>query len=901
MFFKALCNHPFALRPKGRLVTKTVLVMQLTGIILLAAVLQVSARGNAQTVTYSTRATSLPNVFAAIERQTGYVFFYDKQDLQTATPVTVKLQDAPLQEAMEMILRGEPLGFAIRGNTIFITLKAPAATQPEAPAPSPNQDISGKILNEKGEPAEGVSISIKGSTIGVQTDAKGEFTLHDVPASAIIVVSHVGYEVQEIKVKDRRDFFIKLKVSAQTLADMRVTVSNGIFSLPRERATGSYDYIGPELINRSVSTNILDRLNGVASGVLFDNTAGNSINMQIRGMSTIQSNTQPLIVLNGMAFDGDLSTINPNDVESITILKDAAAASIWGVRAGNGVVVITTKKGRYNQPLRIDINSNVTTSSRPNLFYNPNFLDANDFINVEQQLYANGYYASQLTDPSEPPISPVVSLLDSANKGLVSQSYANNQINSYRNLDVRNDEKKYFYRPQVLQQYSASLTGGNDKANFLLSAGWDKNLASQVGNDYSRITINSMNTFSPIKGLELTAGLTYVQSSTNQDNTLSQLSTGGSYGLEGILPYGMLADSKGNPLPLLTGYNTNFVNQVAPSLGFLNWQFYPLEELRNHYNTTNTTESDIRAIAGLRYHIFSGLSVEGKYQYERAPTAGIQDQTQQSYATRNLINLYSNQDGNGNVIGYNIPVGDILGYNYNTLESQNFRAQLDFDKKWDNNILTIVVGYEARELTNSYNTYNVYGYSPSSSTSQTVDYVDAFYNNYGGGNIPSGITNGETINRYRSYFGNAGYTYKSKYTLSASGRIDQSNLFGVATNQKTVPLYSAGFKWDIDKEAFFNLSWLNTLKARLTYGYSGNTNNSIYAYPTALYLSGSSPYGSYTQAALSSPGDPDLRWERSAMVNAGIDFGLFKNVFSGSLDYYARSKHSIWSVFVRLG
>lgn len=879
------------MRRPHRLITKTLLVMKLTTFLLLSAALQVSARGYGQQVTLSVKRAPLDKVLDLIRRQTGTTFFYNDAVLEKSHPVTLDVAKADLATVLELCLRDQPLTYERVGPNILIKEKQapqqPAADSSQA-APPP-VDVHGRIVDEKGNPLEGVSISIKGRKKGTMTDKDGDFELDGVPADGTVVISSVGYQTQEVSVKYRTEFTIRLKLSAQALPDMEVTVSNGIFQLPKERATGSYDYIDNSLLNRSVSTDILSRLNGVASGVLFDNTAGNNLNMQIRGMSTIQSNTQPLIVLNDMAYDGNVEDINPNDIESITVLKDAAAASIWGVRAGNGVVVITTKKGHYNEPLKINFNTNLTVTSKPNLFYDPNFLDASDFINVETALYNSGYYAGQLTDPSNPPISPVVSLLDSVSNGLVTSSYANNLINSYCNLDYRNDLKKYFYRGQANQQYSLSFSGGTEKANFLVSGGYDKNMAIQVGNSYQRITLNTLNNFIPFKGFVITAGLNYNNGYTTQDNTLPQMITGGSYGLLNMYPYEQLADAKGNALPMLRDFSTNFVTNIAPALGFQNWQYFPLDELRNHYNTTTTKEDDIRANIGLRYNLTGEIAVEGKYSYESTNTNGLNDATGQSYANRSLINLFSTQDPNtGMVTGYNIPLGDMLSYNFNSLVAQDFRTQLSFNRKWNIHSLTFIGGFEVRDVTGKQNSYDVYGYNPSSSTFGLVDYVDAFYNNYGGGNIPSGISNLETINRYKSYFSNIGYTLLGKYTFSASGRIDQSNLFGVNTNQKTLPLWSAGLKWDLDKEAFYKLDFLSLLKLRLTYGYSGNINNNIYAYPTANYSTSGTPYGTVTLAQLISPGDPDLTWEKSGILNAGVDFGMAKNRVYGSFDYYRR-------------
>jgi TonB-dependent SusC/RagA subfamily outer membrane receptor len=380
--------------------TKMLLIMKFTAIFLFAACLQVSARSFSQKVSYNGKDVSLLKVFSAVTRQTGYVFFYDYNLIKATRPVTVTAKELSLKEFLENCFKNQPLGFSIEGRMITVSKKAIPTVEPQsAVVMMPPITIHGRITDSAGTPLSGAAIKVKGGSKGTVTDENGEFTIKGVNGADVLVVSFVGYGTREIAVNNRTVVAAILRITNKELAEVTVEkYQNGYQALPLERSTGAYDQIDRKLLERSVSTDIISRLNGVASGLLFDNTAGNGINMQIRGMSTIQASTQPLIILDNFPYSGDLTNINPNDIESITILKDAAASSIWGVRAGNGVVVLTSKKGHPNQPLRVEMNANITVSQTPNLDYNPNFLDSKDFINVEQQLFANGFYASQLSD-----------------------------------------------------------------------------------------------------------------------------------------------------------------------------------------------------------------------------------------------------------------------------------------------------------------------------------------------------------------------------------------------------------------------------------------------------------------------------------------------------------------------
>lgn len=881
---------------------KGILIMKLTGILLLVACMHVSASVYSQQVTLNEKNASLETVLKTIRKQTGYTLLYSNEVINKAQPVTVNFNKTALNTALDQLFDGQPLTYSIDDKTILIKEKDPTILDKiKSVFTASSANVSGIVADSLSSPLVGATVVLENTNYKAITDEEGKFNFSKVPnGKYVLLVTYIGYKRFELsfEVAGIDVTLSRLVMHTENGQLKEVIVSNGYQALPLERSTGAYDHIDNDLLNRSTSPNILDHLNGVASGLLTTNTnginnSGNDLGINIRGLSTINSNTTPLIILDNFPYDGDINNINPNDIESVTILKDAAASSIWGAQAGNGVIVITSKKGHLNQPIKVELNSNVTLSQKPNLDYNRNFLDANDYINVEQQLYANGFYNGYLNQTGYPvAVSPVVDLLNQESNGTITASQANSQINALRNVDVRNDLSKYFYQSPVDQQYNLNLSGGSNKATYFFSAGYDNDPSIQVGSGSQRITLNSQNTFTPIKNLDITAGLNYTQSRQQTDNTLSQV-LGGSQAYQSggqFFPYTQLADANGNPLPITDKYLTEFVD-AAPGSGYLNWQFVPLQELRDHDNATTTNNYDIRANVGLNYTIIPGLVAEAKYQYERQLTNSLQDATQQSFYTRDLINQFSNVNANGQVTGYNVPVGDILQYGYTNLVSQDLRLQLNYNKEWKSNSLSLLGGYEVRDVPTTFNAYAEYGYNPTNTTFSPVDAVSYFTTNplQGYNAINSGIGNNQTDNRYRSYFANAGYTYNGKYTISASGRIDQSNLFGVNTNQKTNPLWSAGFKWDLDKEAFYHIDWLNSLKARVTYGFSGNINTNVTAYPTFSFSSSQSYYGTIPSAQLGTPGDPDLTWEKIGQLNLAIDFGLFNNSITGSFDYYSKS------------
>ncbi len=371
----------------------------------------------------------------------------------------------------------------------------------------------------------GAVIQVDGTKKGATTDDNGDFEIKGVDKEVTLVVSFVGYGTRKISIGGRKDLAIALHIVSLEMAQVSVTVNTGYQSLPKERATGSFTQIDNATLNQQVGSNILDRLNGVTSGVLFDYSKIPSdqkkLNFNVRGLSTINGPQDPLIILDNFPYEGDLSNINPNIVESITVLKDAAAASIWGTRAGNGVIVITTKKGRFNQPVKIDFNSNIQVVQKPDLYSLPQ-MSSTDYIDVEEYLYNQGYFASTLSD-GHSALTPVVDILYKRDNGLLTADQATAQIDAFRTHDVRSDFNKYFYRRAVNQQYGLNLYGGSGNISYIVSGGLDKNI-SELNAGYDRLNVRAENTYKPLKNLLIIAGITYTNSKSTSGRQLITVS-----------------------------------------------------------------------------------------------------------------------------------------------------------------------------------------------------------------------------------------------------------------------------------------------------------------------------------------------------------------------------------------
>jgi len=453
MQLKAICNSGTRKYWKfAELSTKILLAMRLTSILLLAAALQVSAKGSAQTVTYTAKAVSLQKVLNAIKEQTGYVFFYDKEDLKNTRPVSVDLKKASLQAAMEMALIQQPLSFEIQGNTIFITKnEKPAAASMVAPPPPVT--ITGKITDDSGAPIPGVSIVVKGTQKGAISGPDGTFQLKDVGENAVLLVTSLGYIAQEIPVAGKTQLNIKLVADVSALQQF-VVVGYGVQK--KANLTGSVATIGSEQLTNRPVTSLGSALQGTMPGVTVTAaTSGqpgsDAPKIRIRGIGTL-NNADPVVVIDGVITNlNNLNNINPDDIASMSVLKDAASASIYGSRAANGVVLITTKQGKKGTA-QVSYNAYVGKQSPTGL---PDFLPS---------WQAATLYNKALTNEGKP-VRWTDAEIQKFKDGSDPYKYPNT------------DWLGLFYKGSGLQQnHYLGVSGGSEKTQYALSLGlFDEN------------------------------------------------------------------------------------------------------------------------------------------------------------------------------------------------------------------------------------------------------------------------------------------------------------------------------------------------------------------------------------------------------------------------------------------
>lgn len=743
------------------------------------------------------------------------------------------------------------------------------------------QELSGFVQSATtGEKIAGASLTLRGTGVTTTSNQNGYFEIAVRNALDTLLVSHLSYETLQIALPAKQPLLVLLKERVAKLEE--IEVNTGYYAVPRERVTGSFSHVDNQTLSRIVSTDITSRLEGVVGGLIFDtrNVTANMDNttLRLRGLSTIEANATPLIVLDNFPFEGNIENINPNDIENITVLKDAAAASIWGARAGNGVIVITTKRGYKSEHPVISLNSNISISEMPDLFYNPNFIDSRNYIAYENEMFERGMY----TENDRTPLNPLVELRIAERDGRISREQLQKQVAELESLDVRREAFQYLYTNQMNQQYNLSIRGGGNNYNYYVAGGYDDNAHYQKGNGNHRLTINSVGDFKLADRTTLSLGVAYINKETHSNAmSLSDIRPGN----KTIYPYAKLENTDGSPASIVKDFRTIYVNNAA-EMGLLDWQYRPLEERNLLFGKSIGQETRINI--GLAQKIISGINIQLKYQFNGVNERNEGLRKKESYSVRGLVNRFTQADGT-----QVIPYGDILSLRHVHRNAHSGRIQIDYTGQFganDEHVLSALGGYEVRQFKSGSNGFGLYGFDSDINTfSSQLDFNTRYPLRPAGTlRIPS-LTNAitETIDRYISYYANIAYNYMGKYSLSASARKDMSNLFGVKSNQKGVPLWSMGVGWTLSDEHFFNPEWLPYLRFRTTIGVSGNVDKTVTAFPTAYYNTDALTGLRY--GLISSPGNPALRWEKVKMLNVAVDFRSKHNRITGSVEYFVKN------------
>ena len=771
--------------------------------------------------------------------------------------------------------------------------------------------VSGKVTDVTNHPLEGAAVVVKNDNIllsmGTLTDIKGEFRI-SAKAGEVIRISYLGMKSREFTVSAEQPFLkVHLEPEIITLSSTDV-VATGYQNLHKEQTTSAYTKIRTDQLNRQLNRTVQEAIEGQIAGVRFtkDPFTGKEVPI-LRGVGTFSGNVgySPLVVIDDIPTDTPLEDINPKDIESVTVLKDAAATAIYGVRAANGVIVIVTKKGLQNG-LRINVHTDLFYTFKPNMS-RMRYASTSDLIDLETAFYqskladSNGnvddLFASYGEIGGRQTVryySPLFQLYRDQAKGKLSQQEVNSTLNEWRNRDYLRDFKRYMWQPIISKRYNISVESGNNRSQNYASLQYEDTDERIVTEKTRALNLYLKNTYQLTPWLKSTIGVngryTAVDAVAEQVRNLyaDYLKQPRYTRLLGTNPYA--------GFNLAAPINGHILEQIAGNDAFRPYSFNLLESIaQEHQKQYNLS---LRPFANLQVSIIKGLQYQSYFQYELNTRNSETFFGKDTYYMRLRHNQLVKQDATTQKFSSELPEGGYYEQEKGQTQHYTFRQQLDFNRTFaEAHNVTALLGFEMRQHYTPRNTKEMqYGYDEQTLSFPTLNWKDLYNPGvttylYGRQSLSlSRNQQSETKHRFISFSSTLGYSYRQKYTLTGSVRVDQADMFGADPKYKYRPLWSVGGSWNLHREDFFYGNVVNLLKLRLTYGVSGNVDQTTTPFLRGRLLTdvrGAYPSQQYLQFNDTDLPNPKLRWEKTETTNLGIDFGMWYWL-SGSIDLYRR-------------
>lgn len=809
---------------KRRLIIKTLLVMKLTVVLLTVFLLQANAEGLAQQVTVNARNTALPAIFKQVEKQTGYIFLYTDQTLEGTKPATINAVNMPLADFLRKLLEQQPLQFSIESKTIII------ATKPLSRQASEETDflqllfaaVTGKVTDNNGLPLAGINVLIKGTKTGTATDAAGNFSIN-AKKGDVLVFSGIGYESQEIVVKDGS---VQAVMNIAETSLQEVVVNKGYYTDNKRTSTGNVSKVTGDDIARQPVSNPLAALSGRVPGMFISQSSGapgSAFQVQIRGINSIANGNDPLYVIDGVPFSiapelqnnnnlnpaggNPLNLINPNDISSIEVLKDADATAIYGSRGANGVVLITTRKGKAGKA-KVDVNfyqgiAQVTRQVK--------YLSTPQYLEMRREAFKN--------DGVDPDPGYDFDVLGG-------NTWDPNSYTNWQDQLIGNTAK--------YTDAQASVSGGSDQIQY------------KIGGGYHRET-----TVYPGKNAMEKASMHVSLSGGSKDQRL-KFNFSGSYVSENTtLP---ITD----PVSIMSYFAPNAPKAFNED-GTLNWaggtwlKGNPYAFLMQPYKGRAT---NLLANLMITYNIMKGLDFKTSLGY-----------TNVNMDQRNLIPFTTIDPLRGESSGSS-------KFNNSDTRSWIAEPQLDYRLNIGKGKLSALAGLSFQQSHNEGTRLAARGFSS-----------DLLLENIQAASIITVERLTDIFYKYNAAFGRINYSHDEKYIVNLTARRDGSSRFG--PGKQFANFYAAGAAWVFSKEDRIEqaLPFLSFGKLRASYGTSGNDQVADYSY-LDRYNSTVNTYGGSQGLYPVNFYNPMLAWEENKKLEAALELGFLNDRFNLSISWY---------------
>lgn len=731
--------------------------------------------------------------------------------------------------------------------------------------------IKGIVLDAKTqEPLIGANVSDEQKKNGVTTDAEGRFTLTVDGSCKELEVSFLGYKTLQVKPGERTVLRIMLDENSELLDEVVVT---GIQTIEKGRATGAYNLLKQEDMRHIYSTSLSEKLEGAVPGLYLDKN--NEIT--IRGLGSLNASTKPLIVVDGFPLESSELNLNPNDIEQVTVLKDAASASIWGIRAANGVIVITTKRGDKGR-VRVNYSGTLTSSGAVD-WDDLHILSSDQYVNAKfENILSQGVNNSAYSGLNE-----LEQIYDQYSRGGMTLDEAWTQVGKLGSFNNARQITDNFYRRAFTQQHNISLSAGGERSSTYLSLSYDQSKAREVGNEYNKFNLLLNNDFRLHRTFTVSVGVRGTYRSVKNNGM----------DMTGYEPWQRILNDDGSYYNEYNGISEEWASACL-ALGMRDWHKNTLEMMRMNDNTTK--DYNLSTSLKLNWRPIEGLEITSQGNYEFGHSQNTLFYSQEHYTTRDLTNRFTEvevADGRPvSIIGHHLPAsGGIRNLGDEHLYSYSIRNMISYTNTFRDFSYKVMAGNEVYSLEGNQYSNWLWGFDPELLTSQSIDLAT----------LQSGVQGyngrvqtldeaysplyGETLERYVSYFGTANIGYKELYDLFASVRLDQTNLLTNASKFRNNPSWSVGGKWNINREKFFKAGFVNMLSLRVSYGLTGNIDKRT-GPDIVAEASSSRAIPSLNYLMVTNPANPELGWEKTYSWNMGVDYALFNNRISGSIDFY---------------
>lgn len=845
------------------MIYRSLLIMKLVIFLSIAFTFNTIAESKAQKITLNVKNTTLREVMKEIQRQQGYSFFFRGDDI-AATRINAIVKQADLRHVMDQILADRDLVWSIEEETIVIAHKSP--TKPQRESTQQNLEISGKVTDQSGTALAGVTVAARGTTAATTTDAGGNYRITVPDQASTLVFTILGYETVERTLTNQRVVNVTMEA---TVSDLDEVVVVGYTTQKKASITGAVAVVAVDELKQVPANNFAQQLQGRVAGVTVgnDGTPGGNVMVRIRGVGSITGGNDPLYIIDGVPTQGGLNQINPNDIESMQILKDASSASIYGARASNGVVIITTKKGKEGRS-RLTVESFYGVQ-RPSS--GPEMLSPQQFADLTWENYRNignvdpttGNPADATFGSGPNPVIPDYLLLQGgAMEGdprVALENYTNDPtapgFGTTKFMFAKTNKAGTDWWDVVtqlghIQSHNLSVSGGSNKNTYAITGGYYDQEGIFKHTNFKRYSVRANTTFNIMDVLTIGENLQFAYT----DNV-----------------------------------STIIRAENSPALAYQMAPFMPVYDVGGN---------------------FAGGRAWADHPYTRQ----YRNKDNHAYNARLFGNAFAEAK-----LGYGLTLKTSLGIDYANFNFSNFspaapesfllpqQAQLSVTNSYTTNVVwTNTVGYQ-KTFGNRHRLDVLAGTEAVKSRfrntiTEKADFAfeDINYRYLNAGTTLLNATGGGSDSRLFSYFGKADYNLDEKYLVSATIRRDASSRFSTANRWGTFPAFSVG--WRLSEEPFLErVTFIDELKLRGGWGQTGNQEidsyNQFTTYATNLHTSSYSIDGQNNALVpgfyIGAQGNPDARWEAQTMTNLGVDLSVFNGKFAVTVDAYNRKSSDL--------